>query len=56
MLPDIIPALRGRGDCACRHAAQDAIMTDPALIPFDVRRRLALFYDKYWKEGEAAGA
>jgi 5'-methylthioadenosine phosphorylase len=53
MLPDIILAMRGRGDCSCRHAARDAIMTDPALIPYDVRRRLAMFYDKYWKKGDA---
>jgi 5'-methylthioadenosine phosphorylase len=53
MLPDIILAMRGRGDCSCRHAARDAIMTDPALIPYDVRRKLALFYDKYWKKGDA---
>jgi 5'-methylthioadenosine phosphorylase len=53
MLPDIILAMRGRGDCSCRHAARDAIMTDPALIPYDVRRKLALFYEKYWKKGDA---
>jgi len=23
-------------------------MTDPALIPYDVRRKLSLFYDRYW--------
>jgi 5'-methylthioadenosine phosphorylase len=53
MLPDMIMAMRGRGDCSCRHAARDAIMTNPALIPYDVRRRLALFYQKYWKKEEA---
>jgi 5'-methylthioadenosine phosphorylase len=54
MLPDIIAAMRGREDCSCRHAARDAIMTDAALIPYDVRRKLALFYGKYW--GTAAAA
>jgi len=54
MLPDILGALRGRGDCPCRHAARDAIMTDPALIPYDARRRLALFYDRYWRKGQAS--
>ncbi len=54
MLPDFIAALRGRGDCACRHAARDAIMTDPALIPYDARRRLALFYDRYWRKDQAS--
>jgi 5'-methylthioadenosine phosphorylase len=50
MLPDLVSALRGRGDCTCRHAARDAIMTDPALIPYDARRRVALFYDRYWRK------
>jgi len=53
MLPDIVQALRGRGDCPCRHAARDAIMTDSSLVPYDVRRRLALFYGKYWKKEES---
>jgi 5'-methylthioadenosine phosphorylase len=48
MIPDIVGALKGRDDCVCRHAAKNAIMTDLALIPYDVRRRLALFYDRYW--------
>ena len=48
MIPDIVRALKGRDDCDCRHAAKSAIMTDPALIPYDVKRRLALFYDRYW--------
>ena len=49
VLPGILGALASRGDCACRHAAEQAIMTDPALIPYEVRRKLALFYGKYWK-------
>jgi 5'-methylthioadenosine phosphorylase len=48
MIPDIVHALRGREDCGCRHAARNAIMTDPSLIPYDVKRRLALFYNRYW--------
>jgi 5'-methylthioadenosine phosphorylase len=48
MIPDIVEALKGREDCGCRHAARNAIMTDPAMIPYDARRRLALFYDRYW--------
>lgn len=48
MLPAIVSALGGRPDCSCRHAAGSAIMTDPALIPYDVRRRLELFYGRYW--------
>ena len=49
MIPDIVAALKGRGDCPCRHAAAHAIMTDPALIPYEARRRLALFYGRYWQ-------
>ena len=49
MLPAIVKALTGRDDCPCRHAAQNAIMTEPALIPYDVKRRLDLFYGRYWK-------
>jgi len=48
MLPAMVAALSGRQDCPCRHAAASAIMTDPALIPYDVRRRLELFYGRYW--------
>jgi len=54
MLPDFVSALRARTDCSCRHAARDAIMTDPSFIPYDVKRRLSLFYGKYW--GGAAGS
>jgi 5'-methylthioadenosine phosphorylase len=51
MLPGFAAALAARGDCPCRHAAENAIMTDPALIPHDVKRALALFYGSYWKKG-----
>jgi 5'-methylthioadenosine phosphorylase len=49
MLPGIVTALRDRRDCPCRHAAETAIMTDPAFIPYETRRALALFYEKYWQ-------
>jgi len=49
MLPDIVKGLAGRDDCPCRHAAANAIMTEPSLIPYETRRRLSLLYDKYWK-------
>jgi hypothetical protein len=45
----MLAALAGRGDCGCRHAAEAAIVTDPALIPYQTRRRLELLYGKYWK-------
>jgi 5'-methylthioadenosine phosphorylase len=50
MLPDMVSALSRRGDCACRHAAAHAIMTDLSRIPYDTRRKLALFYARYWTE------
>ena len=56
MLPDIIAAMRGRADCSCRHAAREAIMTDVSLIPYDAKRRLALFYGKYWGAMPAAAS
>ncbi|HEY9595631.1 MAG TPA: S-methyl-5'-thioadenosine phosphorylase [Spirochaetia bacterium] len=51
MIPDFVAALGPRGDCPCRHAAENAIMTDPSMIPYDARRRLSLFYGRYWKKG-----
>jgi 5'-methylthioadenosine phosphorylase len=48
MIPDFAAALRARGDCGCRHAAEHAVMTDPAMIPYDTRRKLSLFYGRYW--------
>jgi 5'-methylthioadenosine phosphorylase len=50
MIPDIVEALGKRADCSCRHAAQGALMTDPASIPYDARRKVALFYQKYWRK------
>lgn len=49
ILPDIITALKNRKDCSCRHAAENAVMTDPLKIPYETMRRLSLFYGKYWK-------
>ncbi len=48
IIPDVVAGVRGRMDCACRHAAANAIVTDPALIPYETKRRLWLFYGKYW--------
>jgi 5'-methylthioadenosine phosphorylase len=50
LLPAVISRLAARGDCSCRHAAANAIVTDPALIPYQTRRRLDLLYGKYWKK------
>jgi 5'-methylthioadenosine phosphorylase len=48
-LPGVVAALAGRSDCACRHAAASAIMTDPACIPAEAKKRLDLLYGRYWK-------
>ena len=49
MLPEIIESVTGIEDCTCRHAAENAIITDPEKIPYETKRRLSLFYSKYWK-------
>jgi 5'-methylthioadenosine phosphorylase len=36
-------------ECSCHRALQNAIMTDPKLIPLETRRNLALLMDKYGK-------
>jgi len=54
MLPPMVKALTARADCACRHAAEHAIMTDTAMIPWEARRRLGTFYGKYWQGGKGA--
>ena len=54
LLPDLVSEMGKRGDCSCRHAASHAIMTDPSVMPVEVRRKLALFYNKYWKGRDGA--
>jgi 5'-methylthioadenosine phosphorylase len=49
MIPDLIEALAKVSDCECNHAAKYAIATDRSLIPYETKRKLALFYSKYWK-------
>jgi 5'-methylthioadenosine phosphorylase len=48
-MPGIVATLAGRSDCACRHAAASAIMTDPARITEEAKKRLDLLYGHYWK-------
>jgi 5'-methylthioadenosine phosphorylase len=47
-LPGLVGALAGRDDCPCRHAAASALVTDPAFIPPETRKRLDLLYGRYW--------
>ena len=44
----MLPMLDG-GDCACRHALEGAIMTDAALIPKELKEKLAPIVGKYLK-------
>ena len=46
LIPGMVSAVTDGGDCACRHAAEGALMTDPAVVPQAVRRRLGLFYPR----------
>lgn len=39
----------GDCDCACRHALEGAIMTDRAMIPSDIKKKLAPIIGKYVK-------
>jgi 5'-methylthioadenosine phosphorylase len=49
MMTHIIESLCTRKTCGCHSAAQHAIMTEKTLIPYEVRRKLGLFYNKYWE-------
>ena len=49
MIPDFVSATLSNRDCDCRHAAQSAIFTDPSLIPPEAKKKLDLFYGKYWR-------
>jgi 5'-methylthioadenosine phosphorylase len=45
----LMETIQDDGTCGCQEAAQFAILTDPKLIPEDVKKKLGLFYEKYWK-------
>jgi 5'-methylthioadenosine phosphorylase len=48
LIPAIAGRLKERTDCACRHAAENTIITAAEKIPYQTRRALDLFYGKYW--------
>lgn len=50
MIPAFTKGMNALNDCACRKAAESALMTDPALIPYELKRKLNLFYAKYWNK------
>jgi 5'-methylthioadenosine phosphorylase len=39
-------------DCECRHALEDALITNPQLVPQDTRQNLSLLVDKYLNQPE----
>ncbi len=49
ILPEVIREISTIPDCSCRHAAENAIVTDPSLVPYETKRKLSLFYSKYWE-------
>jgi 5'-methylthioadenosine phosphorylase len=51
-IPAIAAALSRRGECGCRSAAAGVFVTDPAMIPYETKRKLWMLYGgKYWKGG-----
>ena len=50
MIPDIAGELKNRETCSCRSAAENAILTDIQAIPHEAKRKLSLFYKKYWNK------
>jgi hypothetical protein len=48
MLPVIIKNIDEDRKCSCEEAAKFAIMTSKDKIPQDVKKKLAIFYEKYW--------
>jgi 5'-methylthioadenosine phosphorylase len=50
VIPRIADALKHRGPCSCHSAAAGVFVTDPALIPYETRRKLWMLYGRrYWK-------
>lgn len=47
LIARVVNQLSGDFDCPCQHALQNAIITDPSVIPAEVRRRLEPIVGKY---------
>jgi 5'-methylthioadenosine phosphorylase len=47
-IPGIVSRIRTIEDCGCRHAAEGVVTTRADLVPYETRRRLQLFYGRYW--------
>jgi 5'-methylthioadenosine phosphorylase len=48
MLPVVIKNIDEDRKCSCEEATKFAIMTSKDKIPQDVKKKLAIFYEKYW--------
>ncbi|RPJ08810.1 MAG: S-methyl-5'-thioadenosine phosphorylase [Spirochaetaceae bacterium] len=49
LVPKLIAGLAGIEKCACNTAAAGALMTSKEMVPYETRRKLDIFYGKYWK-------
>ncbi|MBN2352225.1 MAG: S-methyl-5'-thioadenosine phosphorylase [Spirochaetales bacterium] len=49
LIPVAVPLFAGIKDCSCRHAAEGALMTSEKYVPYEEKRKLKLFFGKYWK-------
>ena len=47
VIEESLPGLAALDDCSCHHALEGAILTDPALIPDDVKEKHRLLIRKY---------
>jgi len=50
LLPIILEKLSIERNCSCKNAAQFAFLTNLDLIPIETKRKLELFYGKYFKK------
>lgn len=49
IIKNIVYTIPKERNCACKNAAEFAIMTDRKYWPEDMMKKLELFYGKYWK-------
>jgi len=50
LVPKLIAGLADADECSCHSAAAGALMTPIELVPYETRRKLEIFYGKYWKK------
>ncbi|MBN1525785.1 MAG: S-methyl-5'-thioadenosine phosphorylase [Spirochaetales bacterium] len=48
LVPLLIEKLAKKDTCVCHSAAAGAIMTDLTMVPYETKRKLDIFYNKYW--------